>query len=83
MPDIFLTLYLMIYEFIERRNGRDEVTIRKLLNEIDSKNDDSLRHLYSSIIYLIQRNFRKTSFINKVSKTEKKLGGFIKKYIKE
>lgn len=81
LPDIFLPLYLMIYEFVERKEGRDEYTIRQLLRRINNNSGESLRYLYSSLNYLIQRNFKKVEFINEVTDTEEKLGGFIRKYI--
>lgn len=81
LPDIFLVFYLKVYDFIERKNGRDEITIRKLLNQMDRKNLDSLRYLYSSLQYLIQRNFKREPFIRRIYDTDTSLGDFIKKHI--
>jgi len=81
MPDIFFTFYLMIYDYYERQFGRDDETIRKVLRKIDKYSKSSLRYLYSSIHYLIQRNFRRKRFLKRINKFDNNLGYFIKQYI--
>jgi len=82
LPDIFLILYLKIYDYIEMKHGRDEDTIRKFLGRIDDNNINSLRYLYSSLNYLIQRNFKREKFLERLTTFNKELGGFINNYIK-
>lgn len=82
LPDIFLILYLKIYDYIEVKYGRNEETIREFLGEIDKNNDKSLKYLYSSLNYLIQRNFKRSSFLEQINEFDDDLGKFINYYIK-
>lgn len=83
LPNIFLTLYLMIYEFYENKHGRNEKTIRELLGVIDQEYKSSLRYLYSSLHYLIQRGFKRSKYIREISFFNAALGEYLEQYIIE
>lgn len=81
LPDKLMTLYLMMYEHYEKINGRDEKNIRRVLKEIDKYYKTSLRYLYSSLNYLIQRNFKRKNLLNEIKNTSPELGTYIERYI--
>lgn len=83
LPDILFTFYLKLYERYEMLYGRDEVTIRILLNEIDENNSESLRYMYASLHYLIQRNFKRDKFIAEIRTYTPELAHFIELFIKK
>lgn len=71
----------MIYEFYENKHGRNEKTIRELLGVIDREYKRSLRYLYSSLHYLIQRGFKRSKYIREISFFNAALGEYIARYI--
>ena len=80
-PDIFFALYLKVYSYFESKHERNEKTIREVLEETDKNSQKSLRYIYSTLHYLIQRKFKRKVSKENIREFDEKLSEYIEKYV--